>query len=167
MSPATKCRVLASVAILSLSLLSMGPSGATDPAKREPRLYCPVTGLPKHETCECPSAYCSLQPNTTKTVMFEGGQVRFCCGKCKALFEKTPAKFAVAARHQLAATGQARQVKCPQCGGEPNKAHSRDVFGVTVLFCTAECQTAAARDDVEAIFNAKAFRRAFEVTAAK
>ena len=40
---------------------------------------CPVSGQPVDKA---------------QTVSFEGKTVGFCCGKCKAAFEKEPAKFA-------------------------------------------------------------------------
>jgi YHS domain-containing protein len=165
-------RALVSAAILAaLTLpLALAPIRATDPEEKA-KVFCAVVGLPKSECCTCPSGYCSLQPRATLATTFEGGKVLFCCGKCKALFEKSPEKFAANAHHQLVATGQARQVKCPLCGNDPKDAFASTVHGATVRFGSAECKAKADRlaqsDWLEAVLGQKAFSRGFVVDAGK
>jgi YHS domain-containing protein len=93
--------------------------------------------------------------------------VQFCCGKCKEQFAKSPEKFVASAHHQLVATGQASQTKCPLCGGEPAKAHAVEVAGVTVHLCSAECRDKIAKatpaEQVELLFGKAGFGRGFTV----
>ena len=59
-----------------------------DPESFKAKLALPES--PINETCPV-----SGQPvDAAQTVAFEGATVGFCCGKCKAAFEKEPAKFA-------------------------------------------------------------------------
>jgi hypothetical protein len=149
----------------ALTLLVLPLVGATDPPEKTKSVFCPVVGLPKCGKCECPSGYCPRNPLPGSTVAFEGGKVQFCCGKCKAIFMMGPEKFASAARHQLVATGQFHQVKCPRCGGELGSGPGVEIAGVTVLFCSDECRAAVAKaapaDQEEMVFGAKAFARGF------
>jgi YHS domain-containing protein len=151
--------------------LALAPIGANDPPEKSRAVFCPVAGLPKCEGCRCPSGYCGLQPRAALSATFEGGKLLFCCGKCKAMFEKAPEKFAANAHHQLVATGQARQVKCPLCGDAPKEAYASTVSGATVRFGSAECKAKADRlaqnDWLEAVLGSKAFHRAFVVNAGK
>jgi YHS domain-containing protein len=164
------CRAAVCLAVLALPLLLL-PSGAADPPAEGQKIFCPVVGLPKCECCKCPSGYCGLRPRAAHTLPFEGGSVQFCCGKCKAKFEKSPEKFVANAHHQLVATGQARQAKCPLCGGQPDKAQSLEVAGVTVHVCSAECRDkavkAAPAEQVELLFGKAGFARGFTVEGKK
>jgi YHS domain-containing protein len=102
----------------------------------------------------------------TNAVDYKGGKVYFCCQNCPKAFEKDTAKFAASANHQLVATGQAKQVKCPFSGGPAKEATAIDVNGVKVAFCCENCQGKAkeSSEQVELIFNDKAFEKGFEVT---
>jgi YHS domain-containing protein len=64
-----------------------------------------------------------------------GGKVYFCCTNCPKAFAANTAKYAAKANHQLAVTGQAKQVKCPMKGKPVNAAHNVTVAGVKVGFC--------------------------------
>src|SRR5207237_1059742 len=124
----------ASLAVLSLPFLLLASTGAADPEEKAKNVFCPVVGLPECKTCKCSSGYCSLKPHGSISLSFEGGKLQFCCGKCKETFEKTPSPFAASARHQLVATGQARQKKCPLCGGDLGFVVPVTVGGVSVGF---------------------------------
>jgi YHS domain-containing protein len=169
-----RCRAVAwcaSLTVLTLPLVLLAPSAATDAPEKVKNIFCPVVGLPEKACERCPSGYCSLQPHATNALAFEGGKVMFCCGKCKANFAKSPEKFAANARHQLVATGQARQEKCPLCGGERGYVNSLTVGGVAVGFCSNECLARAAKaapaDRVAMLFGQQAFARGFTVVAEK
>jgi len=159
-----------SLSVLALPFLLLAPSGATDPPAKTKSVFCPVVGTPECKSCErCPSCYCSRQPNAQFSLAFEGGEVQFCCGKCKAIFEKAPAKFAAHAHHQLVATGQARQQKCPLCGSEPVYIPPVNIGGVSVRFCSDSCHNKAVNatpaERMEMLFGEKAFARGFTVVA--
>jgi YHS domain-containing protein len=160
----------ASLSVLAVPFLLLTPSGATDPPAKTKSVFCPVVGTPECKSCErCPSGYCALQPDAQISLVFDGGKVQFCCGKCKAIFEKSPAKFAPNAHHQLAATGQARQQKCPLCGSEVGRIPPLSIGGVSVGFCTDECRNKAVKatptERMEMLFGEKAFARGFTVVA--
>jgi hypothetical protein len=162
----------ASLAVLTLPFLHLAPTGAIDRPDEAKKVFCPVLGLPECKSCEhCPSGYCSLRPDKSNALAFEGGQLQFCCGKCKANFAKAPAKFTANAHHQLVATGQARQVKCPLCGKERGFVVPVTVGGVTVGFSSDECADAARKatpaERMEMLFGAQAFVRGFTVVAGK
>lgn len=99
-----------------------------------------------------------------KTVAYKGGKVYFCCENCPKAFEKDVAKFATKANHQLVATGQAKQAKCPLSGGPLNKDKVVKIGGVDVQFCCNNCKgkAAAAAGDaqVELAFSDAAFEKA-------
>ena len=103
-----------------------------------------------------------------KTVDYKGGKVYFCCGNCSAAFSKDTAKFAVKANQQLAATGQAKQIKCPLSGAKLNPDANVMVGDVKVEFCCNNCKgkVAEAKGDAQAelVFSDKAFEKGFEVT---
>lgn len=114
---------------------------------------------------------CVLNPKgpakAENAVDYKGGKVFFCCQNCPKKFSEDPAKFAVKANHQLAATKQAKQVKCP-LSGQPCKADQVvEVGGVKVAFCCGNCKgkVAEAEGDAQAelVFSDKAFDKGFEV----
>jgi YHS domain-containing protein len=115
--------------------------------------------------CVCPV---SGKPATKEhAVSYKGAEVYFCCPNCPKAFQANTAKFATKANHQLAVTGQAKEVKCPLTGKALNPATAIDVNGVKVSLCCNNCkgkvQKAAAADQLELIFSDKAFAKGFEV----
>src|SRR5260221_5220632 len=84
--------VAASVALLATSLY------AADAIKLD-GIKCPVAG--------------TKAAKAGTEVDYKGGKVFFCCDNCPKAFAADKAKFAEKANHQLAATKQAKQVKCP------------------------------------------------------
>jgi YHS domain-containing protein len=95
-------------------------------------------------------------------VAYKGGKVFFCCMNCPKAFAADTAKFAAKANAQLIATGQAKQEKCPLSGGALDTATKITVAGADVCFCCDKCQAKAkdAKDQVEFLFNDKAFEKA-------
>lgn len=123
---------------------------AAEPAK----LVCPVSGQPVDDAF---------------SVKFNDGNVKFCCAKCKAAFEKDSSKFAAKANLQLVASGQAVQKKCVFTGGPINAEKSIDVKGSKVSFCCGNCLAKAQKatpDELLTLTLADApFKKGFEVTA--
>lgn len=99
-----------------------------------------------------------------KTVDYKGGKVYFCCENCPKAFEKDVKKYATKANHQLVATGQAKQAKCPLSGGKLNAEKTVKVGGVEVQFCCEKCQGAVAKAEgdaqIELVFSDAAFEKA-------
>jgi Zn-finger protein len=159
-------RPAAALTVGAVVLLVLPVCGADNaPEQKAQSVFCPVVGLPQCEMCQCPLAYCARRPRERNTVAFAGGKVMFCCPKCKEMFEKSAAKFAANAHHQLVATGQFRQVKCARCGGELGQVPSLQIAGISVRFCSNACYEAAVKashvERVEMIFGAKVFARGF------
>ena len=106
-----------------------------------------------------------------KSSDYKGATVYFCCDGCKGKFAKETAKLAGKANHQLVATGQAKEVKCPLTGRNLNTATKIKVAGVDVCFCCNNCKGKATKAQgdaqIELIFNDKAFKKGFEVAKAK
>ncbi len=130
-----------------LSLLVVAGFVAAEEAKKFDQ-KCVVSGGPAKED---------------KTVDYKGGKVYFCCENCPKAFEKDVAKFATKANHQLVATGQAKQAKCPLSGGKLNPEKTVKVNGVEVQFCCGNCQAKAAEAkgdaQLELVFSDAAFEK--------
>lgn len=99
-----------------------------------------------------------------KSVDYKDGKVYFCCGNCPKAFEKDKAKFATKANAQLAATGQAKQAKCPISGQDVNKEKELTVGGAKVQFCCDNCkgkvEKASGDEQLELVFSDKAWDKA-------
>jgi YHS domain-containing protein len=95
-------------------------------------------------------------------VDYKGGQVFFCCMNCPKKFDAT--KNAVAANHQLVATKQAKQEKCPITGRELNAEHKVTINGAEVTFCCPNCKGKVAKaegeDQLKMVFSNEAFDKA-------
>jgi YHS domain-containing protein len=105
--------------------------------------------------------------NPEATVRFkEKGKLYFCCEGCPAAFEQAKEKFVAKANHQLLATQQVEQVKCPLSGGKLNPEAKVKVAGAVVKFCCEKCQGKVATTEgdaqIELAFNEKAFEKAFQ-----
>ena len=103
-------------------------------------------------------------------VDYKGGKVFFCCMNCPKAFAADTAKFAAKANHQLVATGQAKQEKCPFSGEAIDAGTKITVNGASVAFCCDMCKAKASesKEQVELIFNDKAFEKAgFKVAKAE
>lgn len=112
---------------------------------------------------------CMMSKNDVKkdqSVAYHDGQVYFCCAKCKASFEKDPAKFAVKANQQLVQTKQYVQKHCPMTGEAVDEKQMVKIGDTEVHFCCGDCVKAvneAKDDDAKAklIFSNDAFNKAF------
>jgi hypothetical protein len=103
-------------------------------------------------------------------VDYKGGKVFFCCMNCPKAFAADKAKFAARANHQLVATGQAKQEKCPFSGEAVDTATKITVNGANICFCCDMCKGKAqeSTEQIELLFNDKAFEKAgFKVAKAK
>ena len=103
---------------------------------------------------------------------YKGGKVYTCCGGCLAKFKGDSAKYATFANHQLVASKQFKQVKCPISGGKVNASKSTKVGGVSVGFCCGNCLAKVEKaGDLKAqatlVFADKAFKKGFVTTAKK
>ena len=113
---------------------------------------------------------CVMNPKAAakaeKSLDYKGGKVFFCCDNCpKAFAKKLEAKdkvVAAKANHQLVATGQAKQAKCPFSGG-PLKTELT-VNGAKIQFCCNNCKGKAEKMEGEeqmvALFGDEAFEKA-------
>ncbi len=123
---------------------------------------------------------CAMNPKgaakATKFVAYKGGKVFFCCDNCpKAFTKKIKAKdelVAAKGNHQLVATGQAKQSKCPFSGGKCKAETAIEVAGAKIAFCCENCQGNAKKlkgdDALKTLFGDKAFKKAsFKVAKAK
>jgi hypothetical protein len=105
------------------------------------------------------------------SVDYKGGKVFFCCNNCPKAYGKDKAKFSTKANHQLAATGQAKEVKCPLTGRDLNPDAVVEIGGVKVAFCCNNCKGKAAAatgdDQINLVFSDKAFDTGFKVPKAE
>jgi YHS domain-containing protein len=140
--------VVAASAVLGFSAVR----AAEEKADKKVELKCPVSGK---------------AADKANAVAYKGGEVYFCCMNCPKAFEKDTAKFATKANHQLAATGQAEQKKCPLTGRPLNKEQTVEVADVEVTFCCPNCKgkvaKAEGKEQLELVFADKAFDKAYEV----
>lgn len=143
-------KLLAKLAVAAFAFVAVFAIAADD--AKAPKLNCPVSGKPADKA---------------NAVAYKGGEVYFCCQNCPKAFSADPTKFAVKANHQLAASGQAKQVACPFTGGKLNPEKKADVAGVSVNFCCGNCEAkakAAKEDELLAkAFSDAAFDKAFKV----
>lgn len=117
------------------------------------------------EGLKCPV---SKQPiNPEKFVAHNGGNVYFCCGNCPKAFKLDNEDHVARANHQLAASGQATQAKCPISGGKFKDEQSSEVSGVTVKFCCKNCKGkvngAEGDEQIKLVFSDDAFKKGYTV----
>jgi hypothetical protein len=160
-------RIAPLAAAFTLIVLASAMGQESTPAEKPIPFYCPVAGMPEANACCCPGGYCPLKPNARHTVAYKGGKLQMCCGKCDKIFKETPAKFAAVANHQLVATRQAKQVKCPMCGKEIGDVERLNVAGISLGFATVDClqkaTNAKVNDRVNLIFGDAPFTRGFSM----
>jgi YHS domain-containing protein len=97
---------------------------------------------------KCPVSGTDVDPKFF--VVHEGRRVAFCCGKCKAKFEKDPAKFAA----KLSGSEQPSEKtadapvnsKCPVSGAAVDAAHFVVHDGRRVAFCCGKCKAKFEKD---------------------
>lgn len=119
----------------------------------------------KLDGIKCPVKGVAVKEN--RSVKYRKAKLYFCCPGCVAKFRKTPTKFVVKANHQLVATGQATQEKCPIRFTKLNPEQSLEVAGTKVLFCSAGCkgkvEKAKGDAQLKLVFNHRTFTKAFRV----
>lgn len=100
------------------------------------------------------------------SVDYGSHQIFFCCRSCLNRFTKDSTPHLAKANHQLARTGQVRQVACPISGGEVDKGQTTEVGGVAVAFCCGNCKAkveqAEGDDKVNLVFGPDQFAKAFK-----
>jgi hypothetical protein len=133
-------------------------------------IYCPVAGMKGMEDC-CPGGWCGRKPKPGLTTAYKGGVVQFCCKECIGDFKNSTSKFAAVANHQLVATRQAKQERCPVTGDAFDPAISAEVAGVVIRFAN-DGALATIRNSDEAqrvilVFGDSAFGKAFRIVEKK
>ena len=105
--------------------------------------------------------------NPEATADYKKGHVYFCCMNCPKAFAKDTKKFATKANHQLVATKQYEQKKCPLSGGKLNADTAIKVGTTKVAFCCENCQGKVAKakdaEQLDLVFSDKAFKKAFQL----
>ena len=91
---------------------------------------------------KCPVSGADIDPKFF--VVHEERRVAFCCGKCKAKFEKDPsafvAKLPAAKRDGAGEAGAPVNDKCPVSGAAVDAAHTVTHEGRLVGFCCGKCK---------------------------
>jgi hypothetical protein len=99
-----------------------------------------------------------------QSVEHRSGKVYFCCGGCPDEFKGNKAKYSTKANHQLVATGQAKQAKCPLSGGDLNKDTAITIDKAKLAFCCNNCKGKVEKEkgdaQLEMAFSDKAFDKA-------
>ena len=117
------------------------------------------------EGLKCPVSKQAINPE--KFLEHNGGKVYFCCGNCPKAFKLDNEDHVARANHQLAASGQAVQGKCPISGGKTKDEQTADVDGVTVKFCCKNCKgkVEGAEGDakLKIVFSDAAFKKGYTV----
>ncbi len=138
-----------------------------------------VTFLMAAEEINLKGIKCVMNPKAAakadKVLDHKGGQVYFCCGNCpKAFTSKIGEDEIVQARanHQLVATKQAVQGKCPFSGQPLNTETAIKVNGASIAFCCNNCkgnaEKLAGNAQLKKLFSDAAFKKAgFKVAAAE
>lgn len=131
----------------------------------------PAADTPKLTGLKCPVA-AENEVGSAFNLNFGGAKIYFCCDDCLRSFKDEKDKsrkerLVSRANQQLAATGQAKQVRCP-LEGKPHKATVTAIVGVSkVAFCCETCRDkiskAKASEQVELVFGSKPFSKGFKV----
>jgi len=121
-------KVLGSLAILSLGLLSATKLAASEPAK---------TDKPGDPKCPIMGGTVNLAVSTPT----DDGPVFFCCPGCIGKYTAAPTKFAdvVAAQRKILADRPKVQVKCPVTGEQVDPQAFIEKDGKKIFFCCKGC----------------------------
>ena len=95
----------------------------------------------------CPVTDAKVDPKFF--VLHEDQRVAFCCGKCKAKFEKDPAAFVAklpGLKKAQAAAPTPINAKCPVSGAAADAAHAVTHEGRLVAFCCDKCKAKFVKD---------------------
>ena len=140
------------ISVMFCAVFAIGLMAFAADEKAKFKASCPISGKAALED---------------KTADYKGGKVYFCCGNCPDAFKKDTAKYATKANHQLAATGQATEVKCPLSGGKLNPDTAVEVSGVKVTFCCNNCKgkvsEAKGDEQIDLVFKDAPFDKGFEI----
>lgn len=146
-------KLMAVMLILSLALVAQ----AEDKQKKKGK-----KGKRKRVALKCPISGKAIKKE--HAVAFKGGKVFFCCPNCPKAFKASDEKHATKANHQLVASRQFRQTKCPISGGKLDRKTTINVAGARVAFCCNNCKgkVSAAKGDAQLAlaFSEKAFTKA-------
>jgi YHS domain-containing protein/uncharacterized membrane protein len=96
---------------------------------------------------KCPVSDKDVDP--TKTVVYEGVTVAFCCDDCKAKFEKDPKAFVAKLNLPTKSPDSASKAvntKCPVSGEDVDPTKTLVYEGVTVAFCCDDCKAKFEKD---------------------
>jgi hypothetical protein len=122
------------------------------------------------EDC-CPGGWCGRKPRGGLTTAYKGHIVQFCCKECVGEFKNSTSKFSAVANHQLVATRQAEQERCPVTGAAFDPAISAEVAGVVIRFANGGARATVRNADeahrVVLVFGDPAFGKAFRVAEKK
>lgn len=132
----------ASKAKFEAALKAEEPKPAEKPAEAKPvavdpkpiNTICPVSGKPV---------------DVTKTLVFEGKTIAFCCGNCPKAFQADPAKYKANIKADAAAPAVAAKpvnTVCPVSGKPVDPAHTVVFEGKTIGFCCGNCPKAFQAD---------------------
>jgi YHS domain-containing protein len=140
-----------SMVVVVVSGLLFATAYAADEKVKLDGIKCPVAG--------------SKDAKEASSVAYKDGKVYFCCNNCPKAFDKDKAKFATKANHQLVATGQAKQAKCPISGADLDKDKNLTIAGAKVGFCCDNCKGKVEKESdadkkLELVFSDKAFDKA-------
>ena len=117
----------------------------------------------KLEDLKCVVSNKKINPDAK--VEYRESDLYFCCPGCPGAFDKNKEKFAAKANHQIVATGQWKQEKCPFSGGKLNPDTAVKVAGVEVCFCCKNCKKkvtdAEEAKQVDMVFGEKPFEKGF------
>ena len=110
--------------------------------------------------------------DVSKSADYKDGKVYFCCDGCAGKFAKGSESYAMKANHQLAATKQYVQKKCPFSGGDLDKTTAVKLAGTKVAFCCNNCKgkvegTEGEEAKLALVYNDKAFDKAFALKKSK
>ena len=126
-----------------------------------------LVGAAEQEPAKIICPVCDKAADTEQAVKYHGGTVYLACPVCADKFRQAPDEFALKAKAQLVATGQARQVACPITGRPVKEARKVSVHGVDVAFCCVSCQgkVASAKGEVKLflVFGKNAFAKGFKI----
>jgi YHS domain-containing protein/mono/diheme cytochrome c family protein len=78
--------------------------------------------------------------SASKTSVFEGQVIGFCCGNCKKKFDKNPAAIIGNVKEFKVATGPIANQKCPVIGKAVNKSKTSNFRGKVIGFCCGKCK---------------------------
>ena len=157
-----KSRILAVVAVASLMV---GVAIAKEAKESKEGT------APKADLSDVKCMFSGKACKADATADYKKGKVHFCCNGCVKKFGKDSKKYASKANHHLVATGQFKQKGCPLTGGKAKDSTAIKVAGAKVAFCCGNCKKKAegksGDDQIDLVFNDKAFKKGFKVASKK